>query len=104
MKAALSTWARIVSRLLEGSFSRISTLSGPFASTASTFLKTDLPGLDVAPQRLSDATTSGAPSVLPLWNLTLLRRWATLRLPTSRDAARSGRGGTGRDCRSSADQ
>ena len=74
MTAALSTCARIVSNALEGSLSRISTLSGPFASTTSTFLKTDLPGLETAPQRLSDATTSGAPSVLPLWNLTLLRR------------------------------
>ena len=77
MNAALSTCARIVSNALDGSLSRISTLSGALASTASTFLKTALPALATAPQRLREATTSAAPSVLPLWNLTLLRRCTT---------------------------
>src|SRR5262245_44128644 len=95
MQAALSTWARIVNSALEGSFRRISTVSGSLASTASTFLKMALPGLATTPQRLSEATTSAAPSILPLWNLTLLRSRITYRLPPSCTSALSASSGTG---------
>ena len=70
----MSTWARTVGSVPEGSLSRISTTPGPLASTASTLLKIALPVLAIAPQRLSEATTSAAVSGLPLWNLTSLRR------------------------------
>ena len=73
MKAALSTRASTVSRLPDGSLSRISMAFGPLASTASTTLKVALPVPAMVPQRLSEATTSSAVSALPLWNFTSLR-------------------------------
>jgi hypothetical protein len=64
--------ARTVGRITEGSLSRISTVDGPLASTASTVLKMALPLDEIAPQRRSEATTSAAPSSFPLWKRTPL--------------------------------
>jgi len=57
----------------EGSFRWITTVDGAFASTASTFAQMAFPGVEILPQRASDAATSAAVISLPLWNLTPLR-------------------------------
>src|SRR5712691_590608 len=93
--APLSTAARTVSRLPDGSWRRISTAFGPLASTASTVLNTALPVLAIAPQRLSEATTSADVSALPLWNLTSLRSRIVYRLPPSPTSWPSASSGTG---------
>ncbi len=58
----------------DGCFMWITTVSGSFASTASTFFHIALPVPAIFPQRISEATTSAEVISLPVWNLTPLRR------------------------------
>jgi hypothetical protein len=58
----------------EGSLRWMITVNGSFASSASTLLQTAFPGVDIVPQRASEATTSAEVISLPLWNFTPLRR------------------------------
>jgi hypothetical protein len=70
MTAPLFGRASPMSRMADGSFRYIATVSGSFASTPSTFRKIAFPGVASFPQRFRERATSSAFMSRPLWNFT----------------------------------